>query len=88
MGMPTMKISIAVDKELLRRARKAAESEGVSLSRYIGGALGDRLDHQVRLETARELYRTWGSQSVPSEADRKEFLAHMSRPRKHRRKVA
>jgi hypothetical protein len=86
--MRTTKISISIDLELLRRAREAAESEGSSLSAYIGRALGNRLENQGRLEAARELWREWGPESVPSQEERSQFVASMSRARKRRPKAA
>ncbi len=76
----TTKISIAVDKEQLRLARKAAKAEGLSLSAYIAQALGSRLEDQERLDAARALHRSWGTASAPTDKDRAEFLAQMSRP--------
>jgi hypothetical protein len=86
--MRTTKISIAIDKQLLRLARRAAASEGSSLSAYIGRALGRQLEAQERTEAARELYRSWGSGTVPSAADWEDFRRAMTRPRKRRRKAA
>ena len=86
--MRTTKISIAIDKERLRLARRAAASEGVSLSAYIGRALGRQLEAQERVDAARELYRSWGPDTVPTAADWDEFRQTMARPRKRRRKAA
>ncbi len=80
----TTKISIAIDKDRLRLARRAAKSEGLSLSGYIARALGNQLEDQGRLDAARELYRSWGQDSVPTPGEREEFLARMSRPRRRR----
>jgi hypothetical protein len=86
--MRTTKISIAIDKERLRLARRAAASEGLSLSAYIGRALARQLEAQERIEAARELYRSWGPDTVPSAADWMEFRRVMARPRKRRKKAA
>jgi hypothetical protein len=86
--MRTTKISIAVDKQLLRLARRAAASEKVSLSAYIGRALGRQLEAQERTEAAREIYRGWGAETVPTVADWEDFRRAMARPRKRRRKAA
>ena len=77
--MRTTKISIAIDKEHLRLARKAALSEGLSLSGYIARALGARLEDQQRIDAACRLAASWGLQSLPTPADRERFLASMSR---------
>jgi hypothetical protein len=84
----TTKISIAIDKEQLRRARAAAQAEGVSLSAYLGRALGNLLDEQLRIEAARELHSSWDARSVPTQRDRDEFLAKMDPPRRRRSKAA
>jgi len=86
--MRTTKISIAIDREDLRLARRAAVSEGISLSAYIGRALGKQLDQQQRIEAARELHRGWGPETVPTTADWEDFRRAMARPRKRRRKAA
>jgi hypothetical protein len=82
------KISIAIDKEQLRHARKAAKSEGLSLSAYIARALGHQLEEQERLDASHELHRSWGQASVPTAKDREEFLARMARSRRRREKAA
>jgi hypothetical protein len=85
----TTKISIAIDKEQLRIARRAAKSEGMSLSGYIARALGTQLEDQARIDSARELYRSWSPETLPTAADREAFLERMSRPwtgPKHARK--
>jgi len=56
----TTKISIAIDKEQLRRARAVAQAEGVSLSAYLGRALGNLLEEQLRIEAARSLHTSCG----------------------------
>ena len=86
--MRTAKISIAIEKEKLRLARRAAASEGLSLSAYIGRALGRQLDVQNRIEAARALHRGWGSQTLPTPADWDDFRRAMTRPRKRRRNAA
>jgi len=86
--MATKKISIALGDEKLALARAAAKSERVSLSAYIARALGKQLECQERLDAARELHRSWGRSGIPTPRDREEFHAHMSRPRKRRRKAA
>ena len=86
--MRTTKISIAIDKEHLRLARRAAKSEGSSLSGYIARGLGSRLEEQGRIDASRALHETWGPESVPTDGDREEFLARMSRPRGRRFRAA
>jgi hypothetical protein len=81
----TTKISIAIEKEHLRLARKAAISEGLSLSGYIARALGSRLEDQRRIDAARELQASWGPESLPTPGDRERFLTRMSRGRRKRR---
>ena len=85
--MPATKISIAIDEEQLRLARKAAVSERMSLSGYISRALGARLEDQQRIDAARKLAATWGPGSLPSAADRERFRAVMSRRGKRRPKA-
>lgn len=86
--MRTTKISIAIDKAQLRRARRAAASEGLSLSAYIANGLGKQLEDQSRIDAARALYKTWGVESVPTAAEREAFIARMSRRPKPRVRAA
>jgi hypothetical protein len=86
--MRTAKISIAIDKQLLQVARRAAASERISVSAYIGRALRRQLEVQERNEAARELYRSWGPQTLPTATDWENFQRAMARPRKRRRKAA
>jgi len=86
--MRTTKIGIAIDKDQLRLARRAAKSEGLSLSGYIARALESRLEEQVRIDAARELHRSWGRRSVPAAEDLAEFLSKMSRTRRRRDRAA
>jgi hypothetical protein len=86
--MRTTKISIAIDKEQLRIARRASKAEGVSLSGYITRALGERLEDQRRIDASRELYEKWGTESLPTAKDREAFIARMSRKRKRGSKAA
>jgi hypothetical protein len=81
----TTKISIAVDKQKLRLARAAAKSEGLSLSAFIGRALDAQLQEHDRVVAARELWASWGPDSVPSQNDRVALRRHMTRPRKRAR---
>ena len=84
----TTKISIAIDKEQLRRARAVAQAEGVSLSAYLGRALGNLLEEQLRIEAARDLHTSWDARSIPTRRERDEFLSKMEPPRKRRSKPA
>ncbi|HEV3191228.1 MAG TPA: hypothetical protein VGY54_12055 [Polyangiaceae bacterium] len=86
--MATTKISIAIDEKQLRLARKGAKSEGLSLSGYIGRALGNQLEDQERLDAARKLHKEWGPESVPTPREREIFRAKMSRSRKRHEKAA
>ena len=86
--MRTTKVSIAVDKKKLRLARAAAKSEGSSLSAFFVRGLDLQLDEHDRLRAARELWASWGPDSIPSEKDREEFRRHMTRPRKRRARAA
>lgn len=86
--MRTTKISIAIDKQQLKRARSAAKSEGLSLSAYIARALGSQLEDQGRIDAARALHASWGTSGIPTAADREAFLARMARPRARRAKAA
>lgn len=89
--MRTTKISIAIDKEQLRLARRAAVSEGLSLSSYIARGLGNQLEDQQRLDAARELYEAWGPDTAPTPSERDEFLAKMARsgasPKRRKRRA-
>jgi len=82
------KISIAINEDQLLRARQAAESEGMSLSAYIGRALGKQIEDQKRLDAARALHAIWGPDSLPSADDRREFIARMARRHRRRAKAA
>jgi len=83
----TTKISIAIDEEELRLARKAAKAEGSSLSRYIARAIGRQLEDSGRLAAARALWREWGESSVATPDERAEILAKLqaARPKRRRR---
>jgi hypothetical protein len=84
----TTKISIAIDKQQLKRARSAATAEGLSLSAYIARALGNQLEDQRRIDAARALHASWGDGSVPTAADQEAFVARMARPRARRSRAA
>jgi hypothetical protein len=86
--MPTVKISISIDKQQLSLARAAAKVEGASLSAYIGRALGKQLEDQRRIAAARELHAGWDTSAVPTAAERDAFLAQMARPRARRSRAA
>ncbi len=86
--MRTTKVSIAVDKRKLVLARAAAKAEGSSLSAFFVRGLDLQLDEHERLEAARELWASWGPESIPSEEDRAELRRHMIRPRKRRARAA
>src|SRR5262249_14866187 len=79
-SVPTTKISVAIDNGQLRLVRAAAKTEGLSVSAYIARALGKQLEDQHRINAARELHASWGASAIPTAADRKAFLAQMSRP--------
>lgn len=86
--MSKTKISIAIDEQQLRAARSAAKAEGVSLSAYIGRALGSQLAERRRIEAARALHESWGDDGVPTAKDHEAFLASMARPRARRERAA
>jgi hypothetical protein len=86
--VPTTKISIAIDEQHLRLARRAAKTEGVSLSAYIGRALAAKLEDQRRIEAARALHETWGPESLPTAEEREAFLARMAPKGRRRRHAA
>lgn len=86
--MRTAKISIAIDKTSLARARAAAKSRGLSLSAFIGKALDVELDDQDRLDAARRLWASWGPESTPTDDDREALQRHMARPKKRRARAA
>jgi hypothetical protein len=84
----TTKISIAIDKEQLRRVRRAAKTEGLSVSAYVARALGNQLDDQQRVDAARAIHATWDQESVPTAKDREQFLARMAPKRIRRSRAA
>jgi hypothetical protein len=87
--MRTTKISIAIDKEQLRLARKVAAAAGISLSALIGRALNLQLEEERRRAAARELISKWGPESVPTDAERAEILAKIRRkPKRNKKKAA
>jgi hypothetical protein len=75
----TTKISIAIDNGKLRLARSAAKSEGLSLSAFIGRGLDLQLEEHDRVAAARDLWASWGPESVPSDVDRETLRRHMAR---------
>ena len=86
--MASTKISVSLDRDQLTKARRAAKSEGLSLSAYLAVALAAKLEEQERLDAARELFATWGPESVPTADERRQFLEQMARPKKRRRRAA
>jgi len=84
----TTKISIAIDKQLLRLARAAAKAERLSLSAFITYAVRKQFEELRRVNAARDLYATWDDSSLPTPADRDTFLARMSRPQRRRARAA
>jgi len=82
------KISVSLEQDQLKKARRAAKSEGVSLSAYLSAALATKLEEQERLDAARELFASWGPEAAPTAEERRRFLEQMARPKKRRRRAA
>jgi hypothetical protein len=87
----TEKVSVAIGREELRLARRAARAAGISLSAFITSAVRSRVDEQRRLEAARQVLATFDPEDFPTPEQEAELLALWSRPRavpKRRRKSA
>lgn len=82
MGMATTeKISVALGREELRLARRAAEQEGLSLSAFVTSAVRARVAEKRRADAAREVLASFEADELPTEAQQQELLALWSAPR-------
>jgi hypothetical protein len=82
----TEKISVAIGREELRRAKTAAQEEGVSLSSFVTSALRERLAAKGRLEAAKKVLAAFEPEDLPTAAEERDLLAEWSsakaRPRR------
>ena len=77
----TEKVSVAIGREELRLARRAAEAAGMSLSAFVTSAVRSRVAEQRRLEAARQLLATFDPEDFATPEREAELLALWSRPR-------
>ena len=77
----TEKISVAMGREELRLARRAAQAAGMSLSAFVTSAVRSRIAEQRRLEAARHVLSTFDPEDLPTPEHEAELLELWSRPR-------
>lgn len=71
----TEKISVALGRDELRLAKRAAEQDGVSLSAFVTGAVRSRIEERRRLEAARAVLAQFAPEELPSAGEQRELLA-------------
>jgi hypothetical protein len=87
----TEKISVALGRDELRLARRAAARDGVSLSAFLTGAVRARLAERQRLEAARQVLAGFEPDDWPTVEEEAALLSFWStsrvsgRPRRRRR---
>jgi hypothetical protein len=74
MEMATAKISIAIGREELRRAKRQAKQETLSLSAFISRAVAQHLEECERNDAARQFFATYEPDEFATEAERKHLL--------------
>lgn len=62
--MPVRKISVSLDEDVLQRATKVAEAEGVSLSMWLSRAAEQAADLAAKQQAMREYFETYGEPSA------------------------
>jgi hypothetical protein len=77
----TEKISVALGREELRLARRAAQQEGLSLSAFVTSAIRARVAEKRRADAAREALASFAPDELPTEEQEHELLAAWSAPR-------
>jgi hypothetical protein len=61
------KISVAVDKDVLRQAKNAAEEEGLSLSGFITRAMRSSLEEREREKAGQSFIETFSARATAEE---------------------
>ena len=87
MEMASAKVSIAIGREDLAAARRAAKREGLSLSAFFSRAVRAQLEEHERREAGYRLLATFDPAEAPSLERQQELLALWQRrtPPKRRR---
>ena len=71
----TEKLSVALGREEVRLARRAAEQEGLSLSAFVTGAIRARVAEKRREEAASAVLASFDEADFPTPAQEKALLA-------------
>ena len=77
----TEKVSVAIGREELRLARRAAHAAGMSLSAFVTSAVRSRVAEQRRLDAARQVLATFDPEDIPTPEEEAELLELWRRPR-------
>jgi len=77
----TEKISVAIGREELRLAKRAADAEGLSLSAFVTSAVRARIAEKRRADAARQVLAAFDPEDFPSPEQESELLALWTRPR-------
>lgn len=80
--MPTQKTSIALGKDELVAAKKAAAAEGLSLSAFLTKLVGEHVAQQKRFEEMERFVATFAPRHRLSEASRAAIEAEWKAPLK------
>lgn len=78
----TEKISVALGREELQIARRAAEEEGLSLSAFVTTAIRARVAEKRRADAARQVLASFEDDELPTPAQEDALLATWSSPRR------
>lgn len=77
----TEKISVAMGREELRLARRAAQAAGMSLSAFVTSAVRSRVAEQRRFDAARQVLATFDPEDFPTPEQEAELLEIWAKPR-------
>ena len=71
----TEKISVALGRDELRDAKRAARHDGVSLSAFVTGAVRARIEERQRREAAHRVLATFEREDLPTPEEQRALLA-------------
>lgn len=77
----TEKISVAMGREELRLAKRAADEEGLSLSAFVTNAVRARIVEKRRAAAAHEVLAMFDPEDLPTPEIEAALLARWSQPR-------
>lgn len=78
----TEKISVAMGRDELRLAKRAADEEGLSLSAFVTSAVRARIAEKRRADAAREVLAMFDPEDLPTPDVEAGLLALWSTPRR------